>query len=77
MKEYARSNIGNSKRQAEMTFHDVENKLWGTWALGEENPDQLRCTVFFLNGLNISLMAGDEYYALHRGIPILSSQLQF
>ena len=60
-----------------MTGLDVENKLWSSWVLGEQNPDQLRCMVLFLIGLNISLRAGDEHYALHRDTPILSSHLQF
>ena len=77
MKERAKNNIGNVKRQAEMIDSEIENKLWSSGVLGEENPDQLRCTVLFLIGWNIGLRAGDEHYALRRDTPTLPSQLQF
>ena len=77
MKERAKNNIGNVKRQAEMIDSEVKNKLWSSGVLGEDNPDQLRCTVLFLIGLNIGLHAGDEHYALRRDTPTLPSQLQF
>ena len=77
MKEHAKSNIGNVKRQAEMLDSNIEEKLWSSGALGEENPEQFRWTVLFLLGLNAGLRAGDEHYALHRDSPTLPSQLQF
>ena len=77
MKERAKNNIGNVKRQAQMIDSEIENKLWESGALGEKSPDQLRWTVLFLIGLNIGLHAGDEHYALRRDAPNLPSQLQF
>ena len=77
MKERAKNNIGNVKRQAHVLSYDVENQLWESGLLGEENPDQLRRTVLFLIGLNIGLRAGDEHHALRRDTPDLPSQLSF
>ena len=77
MKDQAKRNIGNVKRQAQMIDSVVEEKLWELGVLGEENPDQFRWTVLFLLGLNAGLRAGDENYALCRDSPTLPSQLQF
>ena len=45
--------------------------------MGEDSPDKLRSTVFFLLGINLGLHAGDEHYYLHRHSPYLESQLTF
>ena len=77
MKERAKANIGMVKRQAEMIGSDVEEKLWQSGMLGEQNPNQLRATVLFLLGINVGLQVGDEHYDLRRDTPNLPSQLQF
>ena len=47
MKERAKQNIGNVKKQAQIIDKSVEDKLWESGTLGEETPDQLRWTVLF------------------------------
>ena len=77
MKERAAQGIGMTCRRAELLSFDEENRLWNESILGEENPDQLRCTVLFLLGMNVGLHVGDEQFNLRRHSPQLPSQLQF
>ena len=51
---------------------EFENKLWETNVLGEDTLDKLRSTVLYLLGVNCTLRAGDEHYALRRpgGVPL-------
>ena len=43
---------------------DQEEILWKTDVLGEQNPDQLWCTVLYLIGLSFALRRGDEHRRL-------------
>ena len=49
----------------------------GTNVLGEDTPDKLRKTIFFLIGIHCGLCAGDEHYDLHKDGPSKKSQLTF
>ena len=49
MKERAANQIGTVKKQAAMISQNVEDKLWESGILGEQNPDKLRSTVLFFD----------------------------
>ena len=55
MQERTAMNVGGLKRQAQVISYDSEDLLWKGGILGEETPDQLRNTVLFFIGINISL----------------------
>ena len=55
MKEHTKSNIGLSRKQAEVITFDHKEYMWKNNILGEENGDQLRDTVLFLLGINLAL----------------------
>ena len=77
MKERTAMNVGVTKRQASVISFEMENRLWETGVLGESNPDQLRNTVLFMLGMNVTLHAVDEHYNLRREMPLKVSQIQF
>ena len=77
MKERAKDNIGNTKRQANMISFDCEEYLWDKGFLGEHEPNILRNTVLFMIGINCGLRAGDEHYDLRRDSPDKPSQFSF
>ena len=77
MKERVHDNIGMVKKQAEVISMDFENLLWEKGILGEDTPDKLRSTIFFLIGINCGLRAGDEHYDLRRDGPTKKSQFSF
>ena len=77
IKERAKSNIGLTKRQAEMISFKHEDLMWQKGILGEENPSQLCDTVLFLLGVNLGLRAGDEHYNLRCNSEGNPSQISF
>ena len=77
MKESTAANVCVSKKQASVITFEMENKLWNSGILGQDNPDNLRNTVLFLLGMNITLHAVDEHYNLQREMPNKLSQIQF
>ena len=77
MKERSEMGVGTVKKQAEYITYEYEEELWKRNILGEDSPDKLRDTVFFLIGINVALRGVDEHYLLHRDMPDRSSQLSF
>ena len=77
MKERTAMNVGVTKHQASVIMFEMENRLWESGVLGEENPEQLRNTVLFMPGMNVTLRTVDEHYNLRREMPSKVSQIQF
>ena len=67
MKEIAGEGIGLNKKQAEIITTDEENMLWERGVLGDNNPQQLLRTVFYLNGVHFALRGGVEHRNLRVG----------
>ena len=77
MRERTAANVGVVKRQAGIITFEHENELWQKGILGEDTPDKLRHTVFFLLGINVYLRAVEEHYNLCRNMLNEQSQLKF
>ncbi len=61
MKKRASERLSSSMVSEPISF-DQEEVLWKSGMLGEQNPDQLRCTVLYLIGLSFALHGGDEHH---------------
>ena len=70
-------NLGIRSRQADLITHEMENDLWKRHYLGEDTPDKLRSTVYFLMGMNCYLRSVQDHYNLRRWCPDQDSQLSF
>jgi hypothetical protein len=60
MKLSTRSGTNLKRSSAEFITLDEEDELWRSGCLGETNPDVLRDTLFYLNGVHFALRGGDE-----------------
>ena len=65
MKERCSQNIGGPVKKAEVLSHVDIDILWENGFLGEDNPNQLLTTVFFMIGMSCALRAGKEHQKLH------------
>lgn len=72
MVEKTAEGLGLSKER-DYVSEDQENYLWDNHFLGDDNPDKLRLTVFFLLGKSFGLRGGSEHRDLVR---YPSSQIQ-
>ncbi|XP_071078511.1 uncharacterized protein KIAA1958-like [Haliotis cracherodii] len=64
MKELSKKGLGSSARKKTETISmDVEERLWSSGSLGEDDPRQLVDTVLYLTGLHFALRGGREHRA--------------
>ena len=63
MKKRAGERLASSMVSEAISF-DQEEILWKSNVLGEQNADQLRCTVLYLISLSFALHGGDEHRRL-------------
>jgi hypothetical protein len=61
MKISTREGCNLRKSVSEAISLDEEEELWTKGFLGADDPDQLRNTLFYLNGLHFALRGGDEH----------------
>ncbi len=73
MKERSRAGLGR-KKSADVISLDDEERMWVDGVLGDESPEQLRDTVMYLLGLNLTLCSGDKHRRLRA--PGFDSQLE-
>jgi hypothetical protein len=60
MKLSTRDGASLGKKSADHISFEEEEELWTQGLLGDSNPDQLRDTLFFLNGIHFALRGGEE-----------------
>ena len=63
--------------QADLITVSMENDLWECEYLGEDTPDKLRTTVYFVLGINCYLRSVQDHYNLCRWCPSEDSQIKF
>ena len=56
--------LGVKKKQAEPISIEEENLLWERGLLGEDKPQALLDTIFFLCGIHFALHSGEEHPSL-------------
>ena len=77
MIERTEMNLGIRSRQADLITHEMENDLWECNFLGDDTPDKLRTTAYFLLGINCYLRSVQDHYNLRRWAPDQDSQIKF
>ena len=77
MMERTEMNLGVNSRQADLITVEMENDLWRRGFLGEDTPDKLRTTVYFVLGINCYLRSIQDHYNLRRWSPDEESQIKF
>ena len=77
MMERTEMNLGVNSRQADLITIDMENDLWERGYLGDDTPDKLRTTVYFVLGINCYLRSIQDHYNLRRWAPDEESQIKF
>lgn len=56
-----REGLGTEVKHAPVISVEEEEKLWESKMLGDDSPEVLLCTVFYLNGKNLCLRGGQEH----------------
>ena len=77
MMERTEMNLGVNSRQADLITIEMEEDLWRRGFLGEDTPDKLRTTVYFVLGINCYRRSVQDHYNLRRWSPDEQSQIQF
>ena len=77
MKERTALNLGVNKKQANLITYEMEQDLWNRNFLGEDSPEKLRLTVYFLVGLRLMFRSVQDHYNLRRDLPNNPSQFTF
>ena len=77
MMERTEMNLGVNSRQADLITVAMEDDLWKRGYLGEDTPDKLRTTVYFILGINCYLRSVQDHYNLRRWAPDEESQIKF
>ena len=77
MKERTSMHLGVVKRQAKLITYAMEEDLWKRNYLGEDTPEKLRLTVYFLIGVRLLFRSVQDHYNLRRDTPTQPSQLKF
>ena len=77
MMERTEMNLGVNSCQADLITVAMENDLWECGYLGEDTPDKLRSTVYFILGINCYLRSVQDHYNLCRWCPNEDSQIKF
>ena len=54
-------NLGVNSRQADLITVEMENDLWRRGFLGEDTPDKLRTTVYFILGISCYLRSVQDH----------------
>ena len=70
-------NLGTNTCQADLITVAMEEDLWKRGYLGEDMPDKLRTTVYFILGMKCYLRSVQDYYNLRRWCPSENSQITF
>ncbi|ESO93009.1 hypothetical protein LOTGIDRAFT_162034 [Lottia gigantea] len=58
------SGIGVHKKKADIKTKDQEDMLWEQSLLGEDTPQKLIDTVFYLKRINLCLRGGKEHHSI-------------
>lgn len=66
MQDRTRSGIGITKKQATIITLEQESELWEKGILGDDTPEKLVRTVFWMIGLHFGLRGGEEHRNLSR-----------
>ena len=77
MMERTEMNLGVNSRSADLITVEMENDLWERGYLGDDTPDKLRTTVYFVLGINCYLRSIQDHYNLHCWAPDEESQIKF
>jgi hypothetical protein len=60
MRLSTQNGVGVSRKSAEFISVEEEETLWEKGCLGSTSPNQLRNTLFYLNGIHFGLRGGEE-----------------
>ena len=77
MIERTEMNLGVRSRQADLITYDMEEDLWKRNFLGDDTPDKLRTTAYFVLGINCYLRSVQDHYNMRKWCPDQDSQLSF
>ena len=67
MKCLAKSGVGIHPKKADVITDEQEELLWTKNILGDDTPQKLLDTVFYLNGIGFCLRGGEEHHSLQTG----------